>query len=272
MQLITSIAEVFGKIKKAELTECQHLKTNIMNKNLFVFDCESTSLHGSIFAVGCIVADQKGKEIDRLELLSLEGKEKAGDWVKKNVIPNLQDMPTCNTDLELRNKFFDFYMKHKESSNIYSDVNYPVETNFLAAVVADDLKTREWSMPYPLFDIAMSVDINIDRCEKYAIETGKALRKHNPADDSIASLYCFLNCVYQCAKSTPPLKDKDLVLCCDAPEKAGKHIRFYDAKHECTFTSGFERDGYSFNYYQKLDPVPDFLKEWHDKAIKELEY
>jgi len=168
-------------------------KIEIMKKNLFVFDCESTSLHGSTFAVGCIVSDQKGNEIDRFELLSLEGKEKAGDWVKKNVIPNLSDMPICKTDLELRNRFFYFYMQHKESCNIYSDVNYPVETNFLAAVVADDLKNREWSMPYPLFDIAMFVDISIDRCEKYAKETGRTLRKHNPTDDSIASLHCFLN-------------------------------------------------------------------------------
>lgn len=164
-----------------------------MKKDLFVFDVESTSLHGTGFAVGCIVANQEGVEIDRFELLSLEGKEKAGEWVKINVIPNLSDMPTCETDLELRDKFFDFYMKHRETSNIYSDVNYPVETNFLAAVVADDLEKREWSMPYPLFDIAMSVSIDIDRCEKYAKETGKELRKHNPTDDSIASLYCYIN-------------------------------------------------------------------------------
>lgn len=164
-----------------------------MKKNLFVFDCESTSLHGSTFAVGCIVANHEGREIDRFELLSLEGKEKAGDWVKGNVIPNLSDMLTCKTDLDLRNRFFDFYMKHKDSCDIYSDVNYPVETNFLADVVSDDMNNREWSMPYPLHDIAMFVDMSIDRCEKYAKETGKKLRKHNPTDDSIASLYCFIN-------------------------------------------------------------------------------
>ena len=199
-------------------------------KNLLVFDCEATSLHGSTFAIGCIVATRDEKIakkmiwqsfgnamisenqakncvkaelsemeengyyiIDSFELLSLEGKEKAGEWVKGNVIPNLSDMPTCKTDLELRNRFFDFYMKYKENCNVYSDVNYPVETNFLAAVVADDIETREWSMPYPLFDISMTVDVSINRCEKYKKETGLKLRKHNPTDDSIASLHCFLN-------------------------------------------------------------------------------
>lgn len=161
-------------------------------KNLFVFDCESTSLHGSTFAVGAIVSDQKGNEIDRFELMSLEGKDNAGDWVQENVIPGLSDMPTCATDLELRNSFFEFYMKHKESCDIYSDVNYPVETNFLAAVVVDDLAKREWSMPYPLHDIAMFVNIDIDRCAKYERETENKLRKHNPTDDSISSLYCYL--------------------------------------------------------------------------------
>ena len=163
-------------------------------KNLFVFDCESTSLHGSTFAVGCIVSDKKGKEIDRFELMSLEGAQKANDWVKKNVIPNLQDLKTCKTDLELRNEFFKFYQKHAENCKIYSDVNFPVETNFLSAVASDDLVNREFSMPYPLFDIAMYVDVEIDRCEKYEKETGLKLRKHNPTDDSISSLYCFLNC------------------------------------------------------------------------------
>jgi hypothetical protein len=162
-------------------------------KNLFVFDCESTNLHGTTFAFGCIVADKTGKEIDRFELLSLEGKEKASPWVKENVMPSLSDMPTCETDLELRNRFFEFYMKHKESCDVYSDVNYPVETNFLSSVVNDDLKNREWLMPYPLNDIAMFIDVNIDRCEFYQKETGNRLRKHNPTDDSIASLYCLLN-------------------------------------------------------------------------------
>lgn len=162
-------------------------------KNLLVFDCESTSLHGSTFAVGAIVSDEKGNEIDRFEILSQEGKNRAGEWVQKNVMPSLLDMPVCMSDLELRNRFFEFYMKHKDSCDIYSDVNYPVETNFLAAVVADDLESREWLMPYPLYDIAMSVDIDIDRCEKYQKETGKSLRKHNPTDDSIASLYCWFH-------------------------------------------------------------------------------
>ena len=162
-------------------------------KNLFIFDVEATSLYGTGFAVGCIVAQPNGTIIDTFELLSEEGKKQAGEWVKTNVIPSLDDMPRCETDLELRNRFFDFYLRHKETCDFYSDVNFPVETNFLAAVVNDYLEKRQWSMPYPLFDIANSVQVSIDRAEKYENGTGCKLRKHNPVDDCIASLYCFIN-------------------------------------------------------------------------------
>ncbi|MHA2366839.1 MAG: hypothetical protein ACXAC7_23005 [Candidatus Hodarchaeales archaeon] len=71
--------------------------------------------------------------------------------------------------------------------------------------------------------------------------------------------------------TTPPLKDKDLVLCWDNPEKASKYIRFYDAEYNCAFTTTCKRNGHPFNNYKKLDPIPDFLKEWYDEAIKKLE-
>ena len=160
-----------------------------MQKNILLFDVESTSLYGTGFAVGAIVVNRGGTELDRFELLSKEGAEKANDWVKQNVIPNLSDMPTCETDKELRDAFFNFYLKHKETAEVWSDVNFPVETNFLHAIVNDAPKEREWSMPYPLFDASTLVDVNIDRCAECGIN---GLRKHNPLDDSRASVYFLL--------------------------------------------------------------------------------
>ena len=89
-----------------------------MVKNILVFDVESTSLHGSGFAVGAIVIDRTGKYIDQFELLSIEGASKASEWVQDNIIPNLKDMPTCAYDYTLRNLFFEFYMKHKNQSSL----------------------------------------------------------------------------------------------------------------------------------------------------------
>ncbi len=155
-----------------------------MKPNILVFDVESTSLHGTAFAVGAIVVTREGEEIDKFELLSKEGLLQASDWVKENVVPHLSDMPFCNTDRELRDQFYSFYLLHKDSSEIWADCCFPVETNFLSEIVKDDFEAREFNMPYPLKDISTIVDIDIDR----AFRAGMVgLRKHNPLDDSIAS-------------------------------------------------------------------------------------
>lgn len=156
-------------------------------KNLFIFDVEATSLHGEGFAVGAIVIDPAGKEIDSFEMMSVEGANAASEWVQENVIPHLDLMSTCVTNKQLRDAFFEFYMKHKETCEIWSDVNYPVETNFLAAILADNPIDREWSMPYPLKDISTLVDMDIDRHAVCGIHN---LQKHNPLDDSRASAEC----------------------------------------------------------------------------------
>lgn len=153
-----------------------------------MFDVESTELHGEGFAVGGVVA-HKGTQIviDNFQLLSTEGEAKACDWVKENVIPFLADMPVCDTQKELRDAFYSFYMKHKDKADVWSDVNFPVETNFLSAIVADDPETRKWDMPYPLYDLATILDVNVDRLD----ESGQqGLRKHNPYHDALASLFC----------------------------------------------------------------------------------
>ena len=56
-----------------------------MKRNIFVFDVESTSLHGKGFAVGVIVLDcATHKQVDSFELKSLEGEKGCSDWVKEN--------------------------------------------------------------------------------------------------------------------------------------------------------------------------------------------
>ena len=160
-----------------------------MKQNILVFDVESTNLHGSGFAVGAIVVNRGGTEVDRFELLSKDGEALANDWAKGNVIPHLQDMAWCNTDRELRDAFYEFYMKHKDTAEIWSDCNFPVETNFLTEIVKDDFEARQWNMPYPLKDISTIVDIDLDRVKECGI---KDLRKHNPLDDARASVYFLL--------------------------------------------------------------------------------
>lgn len=166
-----------------------------MKPNILIFDCEATSLHGSTFAVGALVIDRfSGKELDRFILLAEEGLPLCDDWVKKNVLPHLTDLPTCHTMKELRDRFFDFYLRHKETADIYADVAFPVETNFLSAIAADDLPARAFQMPYPLFDVANHVPLDIDRVEASGLS---GLRKHHPLDDALASAACLLRHFHQ---------------------------------------------------------------------------
>ncbi len=161
-----------------------------MKNNLLIFDVEATSLHGTAFAVGAIVTDKQGNETDKFELLSKQGKEKASEWVRENVIPSLTNMPVCDTDRQLRELFYAFYCKHKDTAEIWSDCNFPVETNFLTEIVNDDLANREFSMPYPLNDVSTVVDINVDRIKEYG--GSLELKPHSPIDDARASAFHLL--------------------------------------------------------------------------------
>ena len=163
-----------------------------MKRKLLVFDVESASLFGEAIAVGALVGDLEGNITDEFVLVSKESLKNSNEWVLNNVIPNLTDLQTCHTNYELRNSFYTWYLKHYESCSIWSDVNFPVETNFMAAVANDDLANREFKMPYPLYDISNFVPISIDRIATCGI---KGLRKHNPLDDAKASYFCFLKAI-----------------------------------------------------------------------------
>ena len=165
---------------------------NLRDSKLLVFDVESTSLHGSAFAVGAVVVEGE-KIIDKFSLKSTEGELKACDWVMENVVPNLKNIESVNTDLELRTSFYEFLTKHK-GCKVMSDCNFPVETNFLSAIATDNLEERAFTMPFPLYDISNFVDINIDRCAFIEeLTNGKIeIPKHNPLTDSVASAISFI--------------------------------------------------------------------------------
>jgi len=160
------------------------------SKNIFVFDVESTNLHGVGFAVGAVVATLDGIILDTFSLMSIDQINNLDTWVKEMVLPSIADMPTCNNLSELRNSFFDFYIKYKDSCEIWSDVNYPVETNFLEAVCNDDFENRKSIMPYPLKDISTLISVEQDRIQLSGLND---LKRHHPVDDCMASLYCLIN-------------------------------------------------------------------------------
>ena len=163
----------------------------LQKKYIFVFDVENTSLIGTSIAFGAVVFDiETHKIVDEIQILSNENLNKCSDWVKENVLPEINDMPTCKTDLEMRTTFWNFYTKWKDKAEVWADVAFPVETQFLTDVANDDIKNREFAMPYPLFDIANFIDINEDRIKLSGLQN---LKQHNPKDDSLASAVCIIN-------------------------------------------------------------------------------
>lgn len=154
-------------------------------KSILVFDVECTSLFGTAFAFGAVVIDIKTEKLlDQIELKSLESISDCCGWVKENILPNITDMPSCKTNLELRSVFWKFYQKWKDKAEVWVDVGFPVETNFLNAVANDDLPNREFAMPYPLRDLANFLDVTKSRVEQSGLFD---LKQHNPIDDSLAS-------------------------------------------------------------------------------------
>lgn len=178
-------------------------------KKFLMFDVESLGLHGTAFAVGAVVCTEKGEEIATFELLSQEGLKAAQKLAEveqqqaetpynrffTNMLPKLSDMPTCETNKELRKEFYHFMKEWiDEGAEIWSDCNFPVETNFLTSIVNDFSEEERntymaITMPYPLYDLSNFMNVNISRTEN---GLPFPVRAHNPLDDSKASMYHLL--------------------------------------------------------------------------------
>lgn len=162
--------------------------------NIMVFDVEATRLHGRGFAVGAVVINKiTNKILAAFSLLSTDGADSANIWVRENVLPHLEDMPTCRELHTLNDEFYCFYKKWKDSCDIWSDCNFPVETTFLADVARGDINQREFEMPYPLYDLCNFMSADIDRYKEIGEMAGVV--KHNPVYDSVTSAVFILDIV-----------------------------------------------------------------------------
>jgi hypothetical protein len=124
----------------------------------FVMDCESIGLHGETFAVGYVVVDGSGAEIDSGLLACDPGLARGDDegraWVAEHVRIDADDV-WCDDPRDVRHEFWSYWMQHKGAGAIlFADCAWPVEARFLAACVDDDPKGRCWDGPYPLHDVA----------------------------------------------------------------------------------------------------------------------
>jgi hypothetical protein len=121
-----------------------------------VFDCESIGLHGETFAVGYVVVNRDGKELERACWAcypdEAKGSEDGRCWVKDNV-PLL--VRTHTGPKYVRGAFWRSWLGWLDFGTVLcADCAWPVEARFLAACVDDEPSIRTWNGPYPLYDLA----------------------------------------------------------------------------------------------------------------------
>lgn len=135
-----------------------------------VFDVESVGLHGEGFAVGAVVVDlETGHEdasllawCDPIRALACRsGEQKARQWVDANVMPHLKGQPTCESAVEVRKRFWDFFRDWEavQGTTVWADCGWPVESRFLVRCVDDSPGDRTWRGPYPLLEIAVAIQL-----------------------------------------------------------------------------------------------------------------
>ncbi len=132
-----------------------------MSAHYFVFDVESIGLHGEGFAVGYVVVDSVGRELETglfsCPPATAVGTDTDRAWVAQNVPPLAL---THSTPAQVRAAFWQAWLRWRETtlSNgaIYmvADCAWPVEARFLNACVDDAGAAAHWLGPYPLLDVS----------------------------------------------------------------------------------------------------------------------
>lgn len=121
-----------------------------------VFDVESIGLHGEGFAVGYVVIDGAGRELEAARLAcspdEAEGDEEGRDWIAANCPPVPADFVRPSA---MRASFWASWRRWADQGAVLvADCAWPVEARFLAACVDDYRHKRTWEGPYPLHDVA----------------------------------------------------------------------------------------------------------------------
>jgi hypothetical protein len=126
-----------------------------------IFDVESIGLYGEGWAVGWVLIDSQWNTITEGYSACPQDVAKGTDedrlWVMQNC-PELH--PTRQNPRQIRDRFWEVWMDAKQQgATIWAECAYPVEANFLMNCVADDPRSRKWSAPYPLHEIATALEL-----------------------------------------------------------------------------------------------------------------
>lgn len=155
-----------------------------------VFDVESVGLFGDPFAVGWVIIDKDGKEIQSdwkgCSYRKVSGTKKDFEWCFLN-IPKEVRMGNMNTTLQRKNDILDIYYHfgailtiHGPRCSIISDCPFPVESKFLLNV---EKYNSNFISPYPLYDVATALAVlGKDPTANYPRRANEPL--HHPLGDA----------------------------------------------------------------------------------------
>jgi hypothetical protein len=154
---------------------------------LLCIDVESIGLHGEGFAVGFVVIDEIGAELEcglfSCSPASASGFESDRQWVRENV-PTMEI--THDSPREVRRAFWACWRHWADRGSVMmADCGWPVEARFLSACVDDIGQDAAFQGPYPLLDVAtlrafarkVGVDVEIPRLST-------ELPIHHPTSDA----------------------------------------------------------------------------------------
>lgn len=142
---------------------------NKKDKILFV-DAESDGLYGTFISVAMkVIHVRTGEEVDYaycgINKDKLDIKE---PWVKENVLPFLGEYVSYDTERQLLEAVWSFWMKYVEEAAVVADVAFPVEYRLFAKCVEINKIERMYRAPFPLLDLssmlyAIGIDPDADR-------------------------------------------------------------------------------------------------------------
>lgn len=157
-----------------------------MKNNILVIDVESLGLHGPAFAVGYILVDLSGNVITEGTFATNPNSMGVNDapalqWAADHIKIDVYD---CLNTYQMRKAFWNIWDAVRHDSWMAADCNWPVESNFLSACIADDPVARMWHGPYPLLDISTMRIAGGYRCYKHEDRLENELPEHNPLNDA----------------------------------------------------------------------------------------
>jgi hypothetical protein len=167
---------------------------------IFSFDVETIGLYGGVFALGACVINEDGVELESLFLKTnhryVSGTNLNFNFVALKILPSiLTKDDNCMSELEIRTKFWNFYIQCKikyPDMIVVVDCGYPCEAGFLRACVNDNISEREFLAPFPLHELGTLI---LSKGEDPKEERERAQNEtpaHNPLCDARQSARLWL--------------------------------------------------------------------------------